>query len=446
MHATPVNRRHVLRGLGTALALPAFESLLPRPARAAARPAVRMAFVYIPNGVHMPAWTPTREGVGFDLPPTLAPLAAHREQLLVLSGLTHDKARANGDGPGDHARSAAAFLTGCQPLKTAGTDIRAGVSLDQLAAQRIGDQTAFRSLELGLDRSAQAGNCDSGYSCAYSSNISWSAPGTPVAKETNPRLVFDRLFVRGTSAEAASALSQRDRTRRSILDAVLEEARGLQDQLGGHDRDKLDEYLSSVREIERRLAFHELGGAVDLPGATRPSGPPGTFGEHARLMADMLALAFRADLTRVATLMFANEGSNRSYPEIGVGDGHHNISHHQGDTARQELIQQINRHHAEQFAYLIDTLAAAREADGSSLLEHCLVCYASAIGDGNRHNHDDLPVVVVGRGGGTWKTGRHLRFPANTPMCNLYLAMLETLGVHEPRFGDSTGYLTGLTA
>lgn len=440
-----LGRRRFLRGLGTAIALPAFESLAAE-AAVAPRPPVRMAFVYVPNGVHMPAWRPTGEGVGYTLSPTLEPLAAVGDKLLVLTGLTHDKARANGDGPGDHARSAATVLTGCQARKTDGADIHVGVSVDQLAARRLGGATLFPSLELGIDRSAQAGNCDSGYSCAYSSNISWRSPSSPVLKEINPRSVFERLFRAGGGEELTARQLQRNHDRRSILDFVLEDARDLAGRLGQNDRRKLDEYLTSVREVETRLARTELGDAAALAGAERPVGVPTEFEEHVRLMFDMLTLAFRADLTRVATFMYANEGSNRAYRSIGIGEGHHNLSHHQGDATKQEQIRRINLLHVELLAHFLNRLAATPEADGSTLLDNTMICYCSAISDGDRHNHDDLPVLLAGGAGGVLKSGRHLVYPRNTPMCNLFLAMLECVGVHEPNFGDSTGYLTGLTA
>lgn len=447
MSDSTTHRRTFLRGLGTALALPALSSLLPRGARAAAaaKPPQRMAFLYVPNGVHMEDWTPTAEGAGFALPYILEPLAPLQDKLTVLSGLTHDKARANGDGPGDHARAAAAVLTGSQPYKTDGADIRVGVSVDQLAAQQLGEATRFRSLELGIDRSAQAGNCDSGYSCAYSSNISWSSPSQPVMKETNPRLVFERLFGAGTAGERTAAQQQRDHDRRSVLDFVLEDANQLQGRLSGDDRAKLDEYFSSVREIERRLLAAELGGAAEIPGAERPAGRPNEFSEHVKLMADMLALSFQADETRIATFMFANEGSNRAYNEIGVAEGHHNISHHQGDPAKQEQIRDINRFHVTLLGHLLTKLDSVREPDGSTLLDNSLICYCSAIGDGNRHNHDDLPVLLAGSAGGALATGRHLVYPKNTPMCNLFLAMLDVMGVHVDSFGDSSGFLNGVT-
>lgn len=444
----PIPRRRFLRGLGTAMALPALEAMAPRPALAAAatRPPVRMAFLYVPNGVHMPAWKPAAEGAAYELTPTLAPLAAVRSKLNVLSGLAHDKARANGDGPGDHARSAAAVLTASQPYKTNGADIRVGVSVDQVAAQQVGKATVFPSLEIGIDRSAQAGNCDSGYSCAYSSNISWSSPSTPVAKEINPRLVFERLFRNGDEVEIDARQAKQNRYRKSILDFVMDDAKQLQKQVGNHDRAKLDEYFTSVSEIEQRLLRFELGEAATVPGAQRPEGIPSLYSEHVDLMADMLLLAFQTDMTRISTFMFANEGSNRSYPEIEVAEGHHNISHHQGDPQKQAMIQKINLLHTARLARFLEKMDAVREADGSSLLDNSMVVYCSAISDGNRHNHDDLPVILAGGAGGVVRTGRHIVYDKNTPMANLYLAMLDTMGIELAEFGDSTGHLNGLTA
>ncbi len=443
-----IPRRRFLRGLGTALALPYLETMAPTRALAAAQgaqPPLRIAFLYVPNGVHMAAWKPATAGAGYELSPILAPLHGVRDKLTVLSGLAHDKARANGDGPGDHARSAAAVLTAAQPYKTNGADIQVGVSVDQVAAQRLGQATRFGSLELGIDRSAQAGNCDSGYSCAYSSNISWASPSTPLAKEINPRLVFERLFRNGQSDEVDARQAKQNRYRKSILDFVMDDARTLSKQVGSHDRAKLDEYFTSVSEIEQRLLRFELGEAATVPGAVRPEGIPTVFGEHVDLMADMLLLAFQTDQTRIATFMFANEGSNRSYPEIGVADGHHNLSHHQGDQDEAGAIQQINLLHTARLARFLEKMDAVQEADGSTLLDNSMVVYCSAISDGNRHNHDDLPVLLAGRAGGVLRPDRHLVYPQSTPMANLYLAMLDLLGLELERFGDSTGHLTGLT-
>jgi hypothetical protein len=399
-----------------------------------------LLWFYVPNGIHMADWTPEGVGTTFDLPPTLAKLKDFRQQMLILSGLAQDHAFPHGDGPGDHARSLATFLTGCQARKTSGADIHVGVSVDQLAAARVGDATRFPSLELGCEAGQQAGNCDSGYSCAYSSNMSWKTDTTPVAKEVNPRLVFERLF----STEIDSARARRDQFKRSILDFVREDAGRLERDLGHNDRRKLDEYLSSVRELEQRLARAEKEPPPKVPaGITKPAGAPKDYGEHLRLMFDVLALALQTDSTRIATLVMANEGSNLSYPMIGVNDGHHEVSHHGGNKDKQDKIARINRFHLEQFAAFLAKLRATKEGDGT-LLDHSLIAYGSCIGDGNRHNHDDLPVVVLGGGSGTIRSGRHIRYPKGTPLNNLWLSMLDRIDVHSDKVGDSTGRLPQL--
>ncbi|MFO0957528.1 MAG: DUF1552 domain-containing protein [Isosphaeraceae bacterium] len=445
---TPLSRRTVLRGLGTAMALPWLEAMAPRRLLAAASSAagdpaapLRMGFFYVPNGVHMPHWTPENDFCLCDLPPILKSLEPYREKMLVLTGLAQDNAFAKGDGPGDHARSLAAFLTGAHPKKTDGANIRNGVSVDQVAAQKVGDRTRLPSLELGLERGAQAGNCDSGYSCAYSSNISWRSETMPMAKEINPRAAFDRLF----ASDASEGASKAARYKASILDYVLEDAAKLKTRVGQADNRKLDEYFSAVREIERRMALVEKGGdkgaeGIDYP---RPTGVPKDYQEHARLMLDMLALAYQSDATRISTFMFANEGSNRPYPNIGVTDGHHDLSHHSNDRKKQEKISQINTFHMEQFSYLVAKLAAMPEGDGT-VLDHSMLVYGSGIGDGNRHNHNDLPVLMVGGANGTIATGRHLRYPKNTPLNNLYLNMLDRMGVTIDSLGDSNGRLDRL--
>ncbi len=353
--------------------------------------------------------------------------------------MTLNPARALGDGGGDHARAMASFLTGRHPRKTDGSELRAGISVDQLAAQSIGRSTRFPSLELGCEGGKNAGECDHGYSCAYQSNLSWQSESTPVAKQIHPRLVFDRLFGSPDGADAA----QVDRRRKSILDFVAEDARQLHQVLGGPDRRKLDEYLNGVREIEHRISRAQP--AVDLGGMNypRPLGIPADYEEHLRLMADLLALAFQTDLTRIATFVFANDGSNRSYRTIGVPDGHHNLSHHGGDSAKQQRIRTINRFHVAQLAYLLDKLRSIPEGSGT-LLDHCLIVYGSGISDGNAHTHDDLPILLAGRGNGTIKTGRHIRYPKETPLTNLYVSMLDRMGVKVSRFGDSTARLTKL--
>ncbi len=410
---------------------------MPSAALAAEQAPRRLAFLFVPNGIHMQDWTPAKTGAEFALPWILEPLAPVREHLAVLSGLTHDKARSNGDGPGDHARSAGAFLTGTQPRKTAGSNIRVGVSVDQVVAQRIGRRTRLPSLELGCEPARQSGQCDSGYSCAYSSNISWRTPHTPMLKEIDPRLVFERMF--GTrQGESKKARAERLHTRRSLLDYVRDDARRLRKGLGGADRRKLDEYFTALREIEARVQAAEQG-APPVPGAKMPAGIPRDYAEHVRLMADLMVLAFRADITRVVTFMFANEGSNRTYPKIGVRGGHHHLSHHGGNRDKIASIRKINRFHAEQLAYFLKQLAKTRDGEGT-LLDHSTIVYGSAISDGNRHNHNELPVLIAG-GGTKNRPQGHVRYQRETPMANLYLSLMDGMGTHQPAFGDSTGRL-----
>lgn len=440
-----ISRRTVLRGLGTALTLPWLESLAPAVrAGEASAPPLRMAFLYVPNGVHMQDWTPGKTGADFELPSILKALEPYRDDLLVMSGLAQNNARALGDGPGDHARSLAAFLTGVHPNKTDGADIRAGVSVDQVAAQSIGKHTRFPSLELGIEAGRQAGNCDSGYSCAYSSNVSWRSPTTPVPKEINPKLVFDRLFGADDPAETSQARARRQVLRRSILDFVQDDARKLHARLGSTDRQKLDEYLTSVRELENRVARADSGGAQAPDDFEVPAGIPRELPEHFRLMNDLLVLAFQGDLTRIATYVYANEGSNRNYDFIGVTNGHHELSHHGNDPEKHEKIKKINTFHIEQMAYFLGKLKTTKEADGSSLLDHAMIVYGSGIGDGNRHNHNDLPVLLAGRGGGTIRTGRHVRYSDDTPLNNLFLSMLDRVGAPTDSLGDSSGRLEQL--
>lgn len=453
-----ISRRTILRGMGAAIALPWLEAMTPRsllggtgvsPVGGAPR---RMAFLYVPNGIDMANWTPAAEGALTKLPPTLQPLAPFQNDLLLLSGLTLDKARPNGDGPGDHARAMAAFLTGSQPRKTHGADIHVGISVDQLAAHKVGKATRFASLEIGCEGGKNSGNCDSGYSCAYSANLAWRNASSPVAKEINPREVFERLF--RAPGKGDDKAQRRQRYKHSILDFVGEEARNLKNRLGGPDRHKLDEYLTGIREIEQRLMRLDRrdadptggvagGSGVSSDHVTPPTGIPKDYREHLRLMADMLVLAFQSDLTRIATFVFANDGSNRSYRDYGVPEGHHDMSHHGGNKKKKTKIQKINQFHIEQVAYLLGKLQSIKEGNGT-LLDNCMIVYGSGISDGNRHNHDDLPVLLAGKGGGTLKTGRHLRYPKETPLMNLYLCMLDRMGVHVDSFGDSKGRLKGL--
>lgn len=442
-------RRTFLRGLGTMVALPLLESLRPVTAVAgttadlAGTPPLRLAFIYVPNGVHMPHWTPSTEGALTELPPILEPLEPYKRDLLVLTGLTQDKGRANGDGPGDHARAAASWLTGSQALKSEGSQIRAGISVDQVAAAAIGSATRLPSLEIGAEPGRQAGKCDSGYSCAYSNNISWRNEATAMSKEINPRAVFERMFGGGTDREQAESAARRRRQQLSVLDYVAEDARALNGRVGGRDRLKLDEYFTAVREIEQRVERVEREARSrpsDVPEVDLPSGVPSNYEEHLRLLSDMMVLAFQTDSTRVATFMYANEGSNKAYPFIGVKDGHHTLSHHENDHAKQMRISRINCFHTRQLAYLLGRLRGISEGEGT-LLDHTLLVYGSSISDGNRHNHDDLPIALIGGGSGAVLGGRHLRYPQETPLCNLYLSLLDRVGAGPERFGDSTGRL-----
>ena len=442
----PISRRTLLRGLGTVVALPMLEAMLPlnvlaQTASKAARPN-RMAFIFVPNGVNMALWTPATEGA-LQLTPTLEPLRKVQSKVSVLTGLAQHNAFALGDGGGDHARSAATWLTGCHPKKTDGADIKAGISADQLAAMRVGKRTPFESLELGCERGAMAGNCDSGYSCAYSSSISWRGESTPNAHEVDPRAVFERLFGNNDPNESEESRVRRQGFKRSILDFVLEDANRLKKQLGAKDQTKLDEYFTGVREIEDRLARVAAINSDAGSAQKKPTGVPGELGEHVRLMCDMMTLAFQADLTRIATFMICNDGSNRSYKDIGVPEGHHDMSHHGGDKYKLDQVAKINKFHVQQVAYFLEKLDSIHEGEGT-LLDNSMILYGAGISDGDRHNHDDLPLLLAGGGAGTIKQGRHLRFEHDTPMNNLFLSMLDRMGVHAETIGDSSGRLNTL--
>lgn len=438
-----ISRRTVLRGLGTAVALPTLEAMSPMRALAMspAKTPVRLAYLFVPNGMSMEHWRPAATGKLGELPELLRPLKGVQGKINVLSGLAQKYAEANGDGPGDHARSAAAWLTGVQPFKTAGSDIRVGLSADQLAAQTLGKDTKFASLELGCERGGLAGNCDSGYSCAYSSAISWRTASTPVAKEVNPWLVFERLFGSLDASDNAASRAIRAKQNASILDFVLEDAASLRNRLGAKDASKLDEYLVGVREIEQRLVKFEKDN--QLAGAKAPTGVPSDFGEHIRLMGDMMILAFQSDMTRVCTFMFANEGSNRSYPMVGVNEGHHEISHHGRDAHKMEMKRQIDLFHMQQLAYILTKMNSIQEGTGT-LLDNTLLVFGGGIGDGDRHNHDDLPILLAGSAGGAVRTGQHLTYNDRTPMTNLFLGMFDRAGINIDKFGDSTGKLNPL--
>jgi hypothetical protein len=436
-------RRNFLRGLGTLMALPHMESLATAATTSSAKKfPLRMGFVYSPNGKNMAHWTPSKEGADYVLTRALEPFKELKKDITVISGLAHEKAEANGDGGGDHARANATFLTGVQARKTSGSDIRIGVSVDQVAAESVGQLTKLPSLELSCDEARRAGSCDSGYSCSYQFNLSWKSENTPMSPERDPRLVFERLFSNGLAGEADASRAKREFYNKSILDFVLDDAKTLQKHLGRTDRSKLDEYMTSVRDIERRLT-HADKNAKDMPAYNKPTGIPQGYEEHIRLMSDMMVLAFQTDTTRVSSFLLAHDGSNRTFPEIGVMDYHHGISHHQRDPEKLEKIAKIDEFYSRQFAYLVERMKGIKEGDGT-LLDSCMLVFGGGISDPDRHNHDDLPVILAGHGGGTLKSGRHLRVRDETPMSNLYLSMLDRMGVKEPSFGDSTGRLESI--
>ena len=447
-----VTRRTMLRGAGAAMALPWLEAmsspitgLSTALASTSTGQPTRLAFLFVPNGVHAPHWTPDGLGADWTPSPLLEPLDRVRQHVSVLSGLSHHNAKALGDGPGDHARSAACFLTGAHPHKTAGSDLAVGVSVDQVAARHLGGRTRFASLELGCEGGRQSGDCDSGYACAYSTNISWRSARTPNAKETNPRQLFERLFEVGPGRETMKARAERLRTRKSILDYVRADARRLDARLGRSDRQRVDEFFDSVRQLEQRIELVEQmeQDPAQLVSFERPEGIPGDFRDHLDLMSDLMVLAFKLDMTRVSSFMWSNEGSNRPYPFLDVPEGHHQLSHHKGDGNMVDKIRRIDRFHVDQFANFVQKLASEQEGDGT-MLDNCMVVYGSAISDGNRHNHDDLPVLLAGGGGGTLSPGRHISYEADTPLCNLYTSLLDRMDVPVDVFGDSTGRLPGI--
>ncbi len=441
-----LNRRSLLRGAGALLGLPMLEAMTPA-ARSAyasaptdgARP-VRMACLFIPNGVIQPKWECQGEGRDFQLSETLAPLEAFKHKINVIDGLAQDHGRAKQDGAGDHARGGATYLTSARPLKTS-SRVRLGISVDQVAANQLRGQTRLPSIELGLIGSRNAGSCDSGYSCAYSSNISWANETTPMAKETIPRLAFERLFGSGD----AETRRHQIQARRSILDVVAADAKQLISRVGDTDRRKLDEYFSGVRELEQRIERTEAEDRAALPDIDVPFGRVEAFREHARLMFDLMVVAFQTDATRVATFMLDNAGGNRSYTEIGVKESHHGLSHHQNNEEIVAKLAQIDHYLVEQYAYFLEKLDSVSDGEGT-LLDNSLVLYGSSLGDGNRHTHHDLPLVLAGGAGGQFETGRRLKCEKETPMANLFLSMLDAVGTPTDSFGDSTGRLDILRA
>jgi hypothetical protein len=452
MKNVPLSRRNFLQTAGFLLGLPAFESLVGRSAGAAQHTLglapdgspLRLAFLYVPNGAIMDRWTPNGQGREFQLNETMQPLSAFRSDLQVVSGLEHQHGWAGPDGGGDHARATATILTGARPKKTAGNDIRAGVSADQVAARHLEGRTRFSSLELSCDAVRQSGSCDSGYSCAYQFNISWRSETQPMAPESNPRQLFERLFGRGAAENPDGAAERHKARERSLLDFVMEDALALGKQLGKNDQRKLDEYLTGVREIEKRIQLAERFGIPKAPAGPAPVGIPTSYKEHLRLMFDLLALAFQTDSTRVATFLMAHDGSNRNFPEIGITSGHHELSHHQEDSKKIEQLALIDRFYTEQFAYFLQKLSTLKEPAGGSLLDNSMVVYCGGLSDANKHSHNNLPAIVAGRGGGSLRAGQHIALSEPAPMTNLYLSLVQRMGLPVERIGDSTGALAGV--
>ncbi len=445
------SRRHFLRGLGACIALPAFESLLPTRSLAALAGAdgadklattatgapLRSLFLYFPNGAIPAAWWPDGDESNFQFSPTLKPLEPLRDHLQIIGGLEHLNATAGTDGGGDHARANGTFLTGVRVKKSA-TNIHAGISIDQVMARAVGHQTRLPSLELTCDAGRNTGACDSGYSCAYQYNVSWSSPTAPMTPEANPRLVFERLFGEGAPGERTANLNRRRAEQKSILDFALEEACDLRRRLDARDADKLDQYLTGVRELESRIERAEKIGAPREPDEPTPAGVPHSYTEHIQLMFETLRLAFQTDSTRVATLLLAHDGSNRSFAEIGVPEGHHDLSHHFGNQEKIKKVSEIDLFYAQQLAAFLIKLRDTKDADGNSILHNSMIVYGSGNADGNRHSHDNLPIILAGGGGGTLARGRFAKQRA-TPACNLFLSMADRMGVKNlERFGDST--------
>ena len=431
-----LSRRTVLRGLGASLALPLLDSMIPALSSAsaqAAQPTKRLGVVYVPNGMAMKSWTPATEGTDFEITRILQPLAAYQDRMLVLTGLNGPRSNA-----GVHASASTRFLTGAIPARVE-SDLQAAVSIDQLVARQLGRETQLGSLELALDKNDVFGSCDIGFSCQYTSTIAWRDANTPLPMETNPRLVFERLFGDIGTTDPAVRL-QRIRKDQSLLDAVSDRVSELNRSVGAGDRARLDQYLDAVRDVERRIQMAEAQSNRELPEVEQPSGIPDSYEEHAKLMFDMQVLAYQTDLTRVITFMMGRELSGRTYAEIGVPDSHHPTSHHRDDPVLYEKVTKINEFHTSLFAYYLDKLDATPDADGS-LLDNMLLLYGAGMSDSNRHSNAGLPLVLLGGGAGTLKGGRHIRYRSGTPINNLHLTMLDKMGVPVDNLGYSTDQL-----
>jgi Protein of unknown function (DUF1552) len=451
-----LKRRSFLRGLGTPLVVPAFESLQPVAAVAAGKSTsaglattrtgapMRIAVVYFPNGAIQPDWWPNASKKTFELGRTMAVLEPLKSKFQVIRGLDHVHATPGPDGAGDHARASGTFLTGVRVRKTAGSDIRAGISIDQVIANQVGHLTRFPSLELTCDAVRKSGNCDSGYSCAYQFNLAWRSETTPISPEPNPRLLFERLFGEGPHGQRGANLKHRQLQQRSILDFVTEDARALHGSLGTRDQQKLDDYLNSVREVEKRVQKAEGVEHVPDPTVATPSGVPAQFDDYIGVMFDMLALAFETDSTRVATFLLANEGSNRAFPEVNISEGHHYLSHHQRKQEMVDKVAEIDRFYMKAFARFLQTMDSKKDVDGQSLLHNSMILYGSGCADGDAHSHNNLPALLAGAGGGTLSPGKYLQAPSG-PMSNLFLSMADRFGLTQlERHGDSTGRLAGI--
>jgi hypothetical protein len=435
-----IPRRTVLRGIGATLALPLLDGMVPALtalAETPAKPINRFGVMYIVNGMIMDKWTPAAEGAAYELTPTLGALAPFRDQFLVLSGLAC--VPSPGRPGGAHAKASTRFLTDISP-PTSETFLDAGISMDQIAARVSGQHTQLASLELAIESGETAGACDVGFACAYTNTISWRSANTPLPTENNPRAVFERLFgdSGSTDPKARRARIQQDK---SVLDSVIEEAATLQGALGRGDRAKLVEYLDAIRDVERRIQKAEEQSARELPIIDHPAGVPATYDEHVRLMCDLQVLAYQADLTRVVTFMLGREFSGVTYPQIGVPDAHHPITHHQQEPEKIAKVAKINAYHVAQFAYLLDRMRSTPDGDGS-LLDHSMLVYGTGMGDCNAHDPRSIPLLLAGGGAGQLKGGRHIKYPKETPLANLHLTLLDKLGVHLDRIGDSTGPLS----
>ena len=437
-------RRTFLRGMGATLALPFLDAMVPAlsaMAKTAATPPHRLGFIMVPQGVNWMKWVPEGEGKAFSFSPSLMPLESFRDQLVILSELRSEPAEALGDGSGDHARASGAWLSGAHPRKTEGGDFRSGKTVDQFAADELGKDTQFPSLQLAIDDIGMLGGCEPGYACAYQNTLSWRTPTTPMPMLTNPRVVFERLL--GGDARTPEERLALARSQASILDSVAQETDQLKKRLGGQDLVRLDGYLAGIRELEQRIEKLEEQGDLALLSTDLPAGIPDSFEEHVKLMADLQVLAYQADLTRVITFMMSREASQRTYSQIGISDPHHGLSHHAYDPEKLTKLAKIDTYHVSLLAYFLDKLRAVEDGDGS-LLDHSLIMYGSGICNGQTHSHSNLPTLLAGGCSGRVTGGRHIACAKDTPLANLQLRMLEKVDVKMDEFGDSTGTLTDL--